>query len=81
MVVVVGAMLGSLPSLQATELFDGMVGYWPLDEGDGDFAIDVFGDEEDAGILRNGPQWLDEGSALLGNSALFSAAWMQLKTC
>ena len=71
MVVVVGAMLGSLPSLQATELFDGMVGYWPLDEGDGDFAIDLFGDEEDAGMLRNGPLWLDEGSALLGNSALF----------
>ena len=75
MVFVFGAMLGSLPSLQATELFDGMVAYWPLDEGVGDLATDGFGMQVgavgDHGTLRNSPIWLNDGSALLGDSALF----------
>ena len=45
MAVVFGVMLGCLPSLQATELFEGMVAYWPLDEGVGDLATDGFGRE------------------------------------
>ena len=73
--IVSGAMLGSLPSLQATQLFDGMVAYWPLDEGAGDLATDGFGMEvgtvEDHGTVRNSPIWLEDGSALLGSSALF----------
>ena len=54
----------------ATELHDGLIAYWPLDEGNGLVASDGFGDELDNGSLRNDPSWLDSGEAQLGNSAL-----------
>lgn len=51
-------------------LHQGLVAYWPLDEGAGDVAGDDFGAVRDLGQLRNDPQWLGPGAAMLGNSAL-----------
>ena len=63
--------VGSFSSLPAQTLLDGLVGYWPLDEGSGAVTSDVFGDVQDVGELRNEPEWLTGESAFLGNGTLF----------
>lgn len=44
---------------------EGLIAYWPLDEGSGETARDASGNGH-AGELRNGPQWVEgvRGSAL-----------------
>ena len=64
-------MLGSFSSLRAQQLLDGIVGYWPLEEGAGDVTNDSFGDVQDVGELRNEPEWLTGEDAFLGNGSLF----------
>ncbi|MCA9265973.1 MAG: PEP-CTERM sorting domain-containing protein [Planctomycetales bacterium] len=64
-----------LPShVFAVNLHDGLVAYWPLDDGTADptttTAVDEFGLENDEGQLRNGPTWLTTTDAILGTSAL-----------
>jgi hypothetical protein len=54
----------------AANLHDGLIAYWPLDEGVGSSAIDVAGVENDEAALRNGPTWLGPADAKLGGSAL-----------
>ncbi|MEZ6120419.1 MAG: LamG domain-containing protein [Pirellulaceae bacterium] len=54
----------------ATELHNGLISYWPLDEGAGDLAADGFGAEFDQGELRFEPEWLNANDAMLGASAL-----------
>lgn len=66
-IVCLGAVGGSAV---ATELHLGLVGYWPLDEGNGTTTVDDFGDERDNGELRNEPDWLNADAAKFGTSAL-----------
>lgn len=68
--VVVASMTLAGQSGLGTELHQGLVAYWPLDEGDGDVAVDAFGAEADNGELVNGPEWLAPANAILGPSAL-----------
>jgi len=39
---------------------EGLVAYWPFDEGEGEIAQDASGHGHD-GRLKNGPQWEEEG--------------------
>lgn len=57
---------------QAANLHDGLVAYWPLDEGAGVTAFDLAagGIEADDGQLRGSPTWLSGGDVKLGASAL-----------
>ena len=66
----IACLAASLSISSATELHQGLVGYWPLDEGTGASAGDSFGDELDNGTLRNEPSWLTADDAKLGVSAL-----------
>ena len=42
------------------DISDGLVGYWPFDEGSGTTAYDVSGNGND-GTLMNGPTWTGDG--------------------
>ncbi len=64
------SMLWFGQSAVATNLHDGLVSYWPLDDGTGVTAVDTFGIESDDGSLRNGPTWLGAADAAVGTSAL-----------
>ena len=55
----------------AANLHDGLIAYWPLDEGSEDTTADAFGTLSDNGLLRESPAWLLPGAAMLGNSALY----------
>jgi hypothetical protein len=48
----------------------GLVGYWPFDEGSGTIAYDYSGNGNN-GTLVNGPQWVDGkvGKALMFNNS------------
>ena len=50
------------PCAHAEKLHDDLIAYWPLDEAAGDTAFDVapFGAEEDDGLLRDEPSWLEK---------------------
>lgn len=56
--------------VHATELQQGLVAYWPLDDGSGATAADSFGNDLDIGQLINEPEWLGDNEARLGSSAL-----------
>jgi hypothetical protein len=59
-------------SAEAANLHDGLVAYWPLDDGTGITASDLApgGIEADDGQLRGSPTWLSGGAVKLGTSAL-----------
>ncbi len=61
------------PCAQAIKLHEGLIAYWPLDEGTGETAFDVApsGAEEDDGLLRDEPSWLDADESMFGDSALY----------
>jgi hypothetical protein len=61
------------PCAHAQKLHDNLIAYWPLDEAAGETAFDVapFGAEEDDGLLRDEPSWLDAEEAMFGESALY----------
>lgn len=64
--------LATNPSVAHADLLhDGLVAYWDLDEGDGDVANDIFGDEPDNGQLREEPSWMSPEGAAVGDSALY----------
>jgi len=48
---------------------DGLVGYWPLDDGSGNTARDASGKGHD-GTLTNGPEWVPAAEAKMGTGAL-----------
>ena len=61
-----------LPQAASADLLhDGLVAYWALDEGDGEIAFDTYGDDADNGVLRESPEWMSAGEAILGDSALY----------
>ena len=57
--VLVLGMAADVANAQAT-VTDGLVGYWPLDEGAGDTAYDMSGMGHD-GTLYNGVTWISQG--------------------
>jgi len=56
-------------SINGQDFTDGLVGYWPLDEGDGASTADLsgFGNH---GELINGVEWIEEG--IMGSALLFN---------
>ncbi|MFC1713094.1 LamG domain-containing protein [Candidatus Poribacteria bacterium] len=51
------------------DLLDGLMGYWPLDEGSGKTARDASGNGHN-GTLDNGPKWVTGADAKIGAGAL-----------
>lgn len=60
MAAVFAALCGSLPSAIGVQLHDGLITYWPLNEGSGDTIGDAApgGSFSDTGTLRNSPTWV-----------------------
>jgi len=50
-------------------VMQGLVGYWPLDEGSGTIAHDASGNGHN-GTLDNGPEWVTGADAKMGTGAL-----------
>ena len=50
-------MLGLLSASAVADIGEGLVAYWPLDEGGGDSTADVTGNGSD-GTLNGGPTWV-----------------------
>ena len=50
-------LLGLITLFAIADIGDGLVGYWPLDEGGGASAVDVSGNGSD-GTLNGGPGWV-----------------------
>ncbi len=66
-VIVLSAVLGifAMSQIATAEITDGLVGYWPLDEGSGTTTADVWSGTHN-GIVENGATWVTGkiGSAL-----------------
>ncbi len=54
-------------AITMADLTEGLVAYWPLDEVDGNVAVDASGNGHD-GTLENGPEWTDDSR--MGTGAL-----------
>ena len=52
-------------SVSRADLMDGLVAFWPLDDGSGNTAVDATGNEHD-GSLENGPTWATGGKVKMG---------------
>ncbi len=50
------------------DVMDGLVAYWPLDEGSGKVAHDVIGGNN--GTLDNGPKWVAGADSKMGEGAI-----------
>ncbi|MHC4595376.1 MAG: LamG-like jellyroll fold domain-containing protein [Planctomycetota bacterium] len=60
--------LGPAAGVANADLAEGLVAYWPLDDGGGTTAIDVVGGHH--GTLINGPTWTPPGDFKMGTGAL-----------
>jgi len=56
-------------AITMADLTDGLVGYWPLDDGSGKTARDASGKGHN-GTLTNGPSWVPAAEARMGTGAL-----------
>ena len=54
-------------AITMADLTEGLVAHWPLDEVDGNVAVDASGNGHD-GTLENGPEWTDDSR--MGTGAL-----------
>ncbi len=58
-----------LTTVTMADLLDGLVGYWPFDEGSGKTARDASGNGNN-GTLDNGPKWVTGADAKIGTGAI-----------
>ncbi len=56
-------------TITTADVTDGLMAYWPLDDGAGSVASDSTGNGHD-GALENGPKWVLSGEAEVGAGAL-----------
>jgi len=56
-------------TITMADLADGLMGYWPLDDGSGKTARDASGKGHN-GTLTNGPEWAPAADAKMGTGAL-----------
>jgi len=56
-------------AITMADIMEGLVGYWPLDEGSGKVAHDASGNGHD-GTLDHGPTWVAAADAKMGTGAL-----------
>ena len=54
-------------TVMMADVMDGLVAYWPLNEGSGKVAHDVVGGHN--GTLDNGPKWVAGADAKMGTGA------------
>ena len=64
---VVFGCMGAARNAFAVDLAEGLVAEWTFEEGEGDVARDT-GDNNNNGVLKNGPKWVKEG---IGTALLF----------
>jgi hypothetical protein len=67
LVLTCGVLVTFLTTFAEADLMEGLVGYWPMDDGVGNTAIDASGNGHD-GVLENGPTWANESK--MGAGAL-----------
>ena len=56
-------------SIEAVEIQEGLIGYWPFDEGGGDDVADASGNGNDLTKRDGGRTWTFKSSARIGDSA------------
>ncbi|MFC1718929.1 LamG domain-containing protein [Candidatus Poribacteria bacterium] len=55
-------------AITMADLTEGLVAHWPLDEVDGNVAVDASGNGHDGTLDNNGPEWTDDSK--IGTGAL-----------
>jgi len=61
-------VLGPAVPVANADLAEGLVAYWPFDDGSGTTAVDIVGGHH--GTLVNGPMWTPPGDFKMGTGAL-----------
>lgn len=66
----------SLPAAMATPLQNGLISYWPFNDGTGTNLADIgpAGSTNDSGTLRNGPAWLTGAAGKFNAGLQFDGA-------
>jgi hypothetical protein len=68
LVLVCGVLVTFLTTFAAADLMEGLVGYWPMNDGVGNTAVDATGNGHDGKL--EGPVWTPAAEAKMGKGAL-----------